>query len=614
MYATTEDVFSLKTVIQSFRNWPKIFRLFWTVEKGYFITIVILNIIQGLFPVGMLYVTQELVNAVSTGVGQDWDTIAISFLLFLSFILVKQLVTLLQNYVEGLFQSLLANRLREMVLDKASTLGLADFENAEVQDQLKRAQQETSYRPYQIFVLVLSILSGGISLVSTSLFLFFWKWWVVFILILFPLISFYSYFRLSQQEFYIHWNRAERERKGWYISYLLTHDRAFKEVQIYKLGPYLIKHFRDMIAQFFYEDKKIATSRLKTSLVFECLTIAMIAFMSFIAIKAAFLKEILLGNLVSYLQGITLTHSTSQSLMHSLIGLSQHNMYVEQLFLFLDRDSSDPVKQQKVAIPAAPRQNEPFVLESIEFVNVSFTYPETERLVLQNLSFTIKKGESLAIVGENGSGKTTLVKLLTLLYKDYEGQILINGTDLKAFDLDVIRTKIGVVFQDFMQYEMSVRNNVGFGNLALLQHDDKLYHALEQSGMRSLAEGLEEGLDTQLGKWFADGLQLSGGQWQRIAIARAFLRNADLYILDEPSASLDPLAEKEVFDAFNLLTKERMGIFISHRYSSAQYADRIMVLDQGRIVEFGTHSELIRLQQKYASLYNLQASPFVVHS
>ncbi|MED1956804.1 ABC transporter ATP-binding protein [Brevibacillus formosus] len=573
----------------------------------------ILNILQGLFPVGMLYVTQELVNAVSSGISQDGDTVVISFLFFISFILVKQLVTLIQNYVEGLFQSLLSNRLREMVLDKANAMGLADFENAEVQDQLKRAQQETSYRPYQIFELVLSIVSGVISLVSTSLFLIFWKWWVVFILVLFPLISFYSYLRLSQQEFYIRWSRAERERRGWYISHLLTHDRAFKEVQIYKLGSYLITQFRDMITQFFYEDKKIATIRLKTSLVFESLTIAMIGFMSFIAIKAAFLKEILLGNLVSYIQGITLTQTTSQSLMHSLIGLSQHNMFVEQLFLFLERNSSDPVKLQKVAI-TTPQENDPFVLESIEFVNVSFTYPETARPVLQNLSFKIRKGESLAIVGENGSGKTTLVKLLTLLYKDYEGQILINGTDLNAFDMEQIRAKIGVVFQDFMQYEMSIRNNVGFGDLSLLHQDDKLYHALEKSGMRSLAEGFEQGLDTQLGKWFTEGLQLSGGQWQRIAIARAFLRNADLYILDEPSASLDPMAEKEVFDSFNLLTKERMGIFISHRYSSAQYADQIMVLDQGRIVEFGTHTELIRLQQKYASLYNLQASPFVSQS
>ncbi|NQF13734.1 ABC transporter ATP-binding protein [Brevibacillus sp. HB1.3] len=613
MYGPTEDLFTLKTVIQSFRNWPKIFRLFWTVQKGYFITIVILNILQGLFPVGMLYVTQELVNAVSSGVSQEGDTVLISFLFFISFILVKQLVTLIQNYVEGLFQSLLSNRLREMVLEKANSMGLADFENADVQDQLKRAQQETSYRPYQIFELVLSIVSSVISLVSTSLFLIFWKWWVVFILVLFPLISFYSYLRLSQQEFYIRWSRAERERRGWYISHLLTHDRAFKEVQIYKLGSYLITQFRDMITQFFYEDKKIATTRLKTSLVFESLTIAMIGFMSFIAIKAAFLKEILLGNLVSYIQGITLTQTTSQSLMHSLIGLSQHNMFVEQLFLFLERDSSDPVKLQKVAI-TTPQENAPFILESIEFVNVSFTYPETGRPVLQNLSFRIRKGESLAIVGENGSGKTTLVKLLTLLYKDYEGQILINGTDLNAFDLEQIRAKIGVVFQDFMQYEMPIRNNVGFGDLSLLRHDEKLYHALEKSGMRSLAEGLEQGLDTQLGKWFTEGLQLSGGQWQRIAIARAFFRNADLYILDEPSAALDPVAEKEVFDAFNLLTKERMGIFISHRYSSAQYADRIMVLDQGRIVEFGTHSELIRLQQKYASLYNLQASPFVSQS
>ncbi|OUQ87003.1 ABC transporter ATP-binding protein [Brevibacillus brevis] len=613
MYGPTEDLFTLKTVIQSFRNWPKIFHLFWTVQKGYFITIVILNILQGLFPVGMLYVTQELVNAVSSGVSQEGDTVLISFLFFISFILVKQLVTLIQNYVEGLFQSLLSNRLREMVLEKANAMGLADFENAEVQDQLKRAQQETSYRPYQIFELVLSIVSNVISLVSTSLFLIFWKWWVVFILVLFPLISFYSYLRLSQQEFYIRWSRAERERRGWYISHLLTHDRAFKEVQIYKLGSYLITQFRDMITKFFYEDKKIATTRLKTSLVFESLTIAMIGFMSFIAIKAAFLKEILLGNLVSYIQGITLTQTTSQSLMHSLIGLSQHNMFVEQLFLFLERDSSDPVKLQKVTI-TTPQENDPFVLESIEFVNVSFTYPETEQPVLQNLSFQIRKGGSLAIVGENGSGKTTLVKLLTLLYKDYEGQILINGTDLNAFDLEQIRAKIGVVFQDFMQYEMPIRNNVGFGDLSLLHQDDKLYHALEKSGMRSLAEGLEQGLDTQLGKWFTEGLQLSGGQWQRIAIARAFLRNADLYILDEPSASLDPVAEKEVFDAFNLLTKERMGIFISHRYSSAQYADRIMVLDQGRIVEFGTHSELIRLQQKYASLYNLQASPFVSQS
>lgn len=276
------------------------------------------------------------------------------------------------------------------------------------------------------------------------------------------------------------------------------------------------------------------------------------------AVQATFVGQILVGNLVSLIQAITLTQSTSQSIVQGILSLCQNNLYIKQLFDFLDMPEEAETQTINQSLSA---------IQSIEFRNVSFRYPNTEVNAISNVSFTLSQGEKLAIVGRNGSGKSTIVKLLTHLYSEFEGEILINGHSIHEMDKDSFREKIGVVFQDFVHYEMAVRDNIGFGNVSSREMDEDIWTAIDKAGITDLVVSLPDKIDTLLGKWFEDGQQLSGGQWQRIAIARAFMRNADVYVLDEPSSFLDPHAEKEVFQKFDQLVNEKLGVFISHRLS-----------------------------------------------
>lgn len=310
----------------------------------------------------------------------------------------------------------------------------------------------------------------------------------------------------------------------------------------------------------------------------------------------------MLGNLISFIQAINLTQSTSQNIVQGILSLCQNNLYVKQLFDFLDMPEEDEVEEAEQRVSH---------IDSIEFRNVSFKYPNTPKNAISNISFKLNRNEKLAIVGKNGSGKSTIVKLITQLYSNFEGDILINGQSIRDLNKESFREKMGVVFQDFVQYEMTVKDNVGFGDVNQKENDQLVWKAIEQSGITKLINTLPNKLNTMLGKWFDDGQQLSGGQWQRVAIARAFMRNADVYILDEPSSYLDPHSEKEVFNKFEQLTHQKIGVFISHRLSSAKTADNIILLEEGRIIEAGSHDSLMRLNGTYAEMFDIQASSYL---
>ncbi|MGQ3477106.1 ABC transporter ATP-binding protein [Paenibacillus sp. TY11] len=599
----------ISSILGAIHQGLKLFALVFSMNKFYMVSSVFLHIFQGLMPVLTLMVMQNLLNGiVSSG---DIRLILLQFGFFIAIYVLKSAVTMSQTYVEGTLEAVLSKSLNIMIGEKSSSLGLADYENSEINDQLKRASQEASYRPYQLYTQMTGILSSLVTMLSSATLLFLWKWWVVVILFLISLVSVYSILKLNKEQFEIYMNRTPLYRQSWYMTFLLTNDRAVKEVKIFNMSTYLLKRYKDLLQRFFVEDRRILGKRVTITFMYSLLELAVLLGVVWLAIRETFEKKILVGSLYGYIQAIMLTQNQMQALIQGMVQFSQNNLYMEQLFLFLQLPTSDPVRRQKEqATLIVMDDSKGFCMEQISLDDVSFTYSGQTVPSIRNIDLTMSRGQTIAIVGKNGSGKSTLIKVLMQLYNDYEGSIKINGRSVHDYDLQLVQDKIGVVFQDFMHYEMSARHNIGFGSIERIEQDDELIYAAQCAAIDQIITKLPQGLDTQLGKWFEDGYQLSGGQWQRVAIARAFLRKADMYILDEPSSFLDPVAERDLLALFLELMKDSIGIFITHRISSARLAQKIVVMDNGEIVEQGTHKELMLLGGLYAEMYNIQANTF----
>ncbi|ASZ69627.1 ABC transporter ATP-binding protein [Bacillus cereus] len=600
-----EQGISLNKIRQSISHALKITRILWQINKVMFIAIIVLTVLQGLSPVVMLYITQELINSVVISWESGFKYVIQMFIIFSLFSVVNELVNTIHTYLTGLYETKISNEVTLSIVNKAKTLELEDFENAELQDQLKRAQEEAAYRPYATFQIILGMGTNLITLCAAAAYLITWKWWVALLLMVIPFTSFISFIKLSQAEFEINWNRASKFRLAWYYKYLQTNDKTFKEVKLYNIGGYLFQKLKKILDSFYAEDRFIAKRKLKLTLLFEIINLTVILSLTFLILKGAYSKEFLIGNIIGYIQAIRQTHSTSKSTILGIISFVQNAMYLEVLFDFLNWNNK---KKNSTMLLTNKVEDNLEEIKSVEFKNVSFTYPGMDTPSLKNVSFKIEQGDTLAVVGKNGSGKSTIVKLLTKMYHEYEGDILINNIPIQNIKEEILYKEISTVFQDFEKYEMPVRNNIGFGNISNMQDDQQLSIAAEKAGIKDVIESMPQKLDNQLGRWFAEGYQLSGGQWQRIAIARAFMRNATLCILDEPSAALDPISEKEVFETFKHLMEQKIGIFISHRYSSVRFADKILVLENGYAVEFGNHEQLLNEKGVYAELYDTQVA------
>jgi ATP-binding cassette, subfamily B, bacterial NisT/SpaT len=603
--AKREDVLmiSMANVLLAFRYWPRLFRILWRVGRLNVTGVFVLNALLGVMPVVSVYATQYLINRLTTLSGaQGVDVVLGAFAFFVTAALAAVFLRTINQYVEKMFESRLSNHVHLMIMDKAGMLGLADFEDSTVQDHLKHVVNEGKNRPFQIVKLILSITTNTVTLFSAAAMLMAWKWWVALLIVLLPCLSFYSFLRLGQEEFLNHWRRSSKMRESWYLSQILTRESTIKEIKLYQIGSFLMDKFRGILDSFYIQDRQMAGKRVRLTTFYQLFSQAVIFLLLFLALKAIVAKEILIGSFVGYLQAIRMTESASQSVVQDMLSFCQSNLYLQQLFAFLDYRSSSQAAHMEVSDGALA--DEPIV--SIEFRNVSFRYPGTVHYALQDVSFTLQQGETLAVVGRNGAGKSTLIKLLTRLYDQFQGEILINGIPIGQIDPDLLRRKIGTVLQDFTRYEMPMRLNIGFGDLAASEEDAKLWKAASDAGIDSLIRGFPHMLETQMGRLFEEGQQLSGGQWQRVAIARAYLRSADLYILDEPSSFLDPQAERDVFDRFRELVDGRIGLYITHRYSSVHIASKILVMDRGRVIELGSHRELMEAEGLYSHLYRLQ--------
>ncbi len=585
------------------KYWIRTIKLLFEVNKFYMIFIFILAVVQGFLPVATLLITQELINTLLISIGKSFSPVLYWFVLLVAVSLILVVLQIIQGYLQNILQLLLVYKLNVKLMEKSSELSLEDFEDSEIYDKLQRAQGEVGTRPFQIFTTLLSVITGIITLLSSAIVLITWKWWIVLLLIIVPFISTYYSLIIGKWEFDIQVKRTPTFRKSWYYSFLLTKDINYKEVKAFNLGGYLVGRYKKIYDDFLVVDKQIARRKAVVGLVFSCLEELIGHLITLFIIFVTFTGEILIGSLMAYMKAVGLCVSSFKSVFNSVASLLQSNLYIKQFFEFLDLKVTEHKMNEGELLQLKD-------IEKIEFRDVSFQYPSTKKYALRNVSFTIRKGQIIGIVGENGSGKSTLTKLLLRLYKVKEGQILINDQDINKYREEDIREKMSVVFQDYVKYELSVKDNIGFGNVKDLSNEERILKSAEMTGIKKLIDNFPKEINTQLGSWFSDSHQLSGGQWQRVAVARAFFKPADIYILDEPSSVLDPISEKDIFDKFFNVVKDKIGIFTSHRFSTIKIADEILVFNDGCLVATGSHDELIEKDEYYNVLYNIQASPF----
>ncbi|CCF16797.1 ABC transporter family protein [Brevibacillus laterosporus GI-9] len=594
---------TIRNVVASFSQWPSIFKLLYQTHPRYFVIVMILTIMSSLIPVGVIISTQALINAASAM--QGIYPLVIAFGVFALLSVLRDILKHVDGAYKALYQNLVSNHVNLLLIEKAIRLPYSSFEDAAINDQLQRARQDSTFRPYQLFQQVMNVISSIIILISVSAILITWRWWLAFILLLIPVSSIFSFVKIGQEEFMINHNRASDRRKQFYLLHLLTSDSSVKEIKIFQLGKFLANRYRQYYEVFFKQDKELVSRRTKVALWYQILTLVAVISMQFYVVSEMMLGMIPIGSLFAYIHAISYTQSTSTELMQTIFNMYQNNLYIDQLFKFL---AVPDEKGKKIEEKTSFSENNEF---GLEFRNVSFQYQGVETYALRNVSFLIRPGETLALVGENGSGKSTIVKLITQLYQPTEGEILYNGKSIYDYEEDEWRRKISAVFQDFIKYELPVKENIGLGNFQKANDESAILTACKLAGADKMIKQFPQQLNTQLGKIFADGYQISGGQWQRIAISRAYMRDANLYILDEPTAALDPQAEQEVFTRFRELTQQKMGLFISHRFSTVRYANHILVLKEGEIIEAGTHRELIANNGIYASLFHMQASSYL---
>ena len=578
----------------SMKNIPWLLRKIFSYNKGYLIFSICLAALMGVLPFVTMINTQIIMNTIQTGVEGQAQSIAINIAMFVGIGLLLEVITGVGAHVRGVYNEYLAYEVNSEVMAQTALFDLKDYEDAETYNLIQRAENEAGVRPYKVLMSVISLITVVMKLSTSVFILVSWQWWTVFVIIAFPVFSSLGFFKITKNEYQVEMNRTSKLRKTWYISHLLTKDSFVKEVKMFGLSNYLIELFKAERLGFFAENRNLSKKRSTFTSLYGIGNFLTSSGLIIFAIFQAMGGVILLGSLMLYLRTIKMVEEGVKGLISLCFSLYKDAMFLDALRTLLSHKPSD-YGQPKLVIDS---------IRSIELKNVSYSYQG--KAALQNISLMFHQGDKVAIVGHNGSGKTTLVKLLTGIYTDYTGEIRINGRDLKTIDTTSLRAQFAVLFQDFNKYEFSVADNIGLGKLDKLTEQSAIERAAVASGADGFINDLVGGYQQQLGTWFEGGVQLSGGQWQKLALSRAFMRDASVYVLDEPTSALDPMAEFELFERFSQATQEKIGLFITHRFMNAHFANRIVVLDGGQVVEDGRHEQLLANDGYYKRLYNLQ--------
>ena len=576
--------------------------LVWTTSRPLTITLALLTLVGGILPAVIAYIGQLIVDGVVTATqAANPDTRGVLLLVGLEALVVIAVAATQRGISasQSLLRGLLGQRVNVMILEKAMTLELAHFEDSEFYDKLTQARREASSRPLSLVNRTFGLVQNAISLTSYSVLLFAFSPWAVAILIAAGLPSFFAEAKFSGDAFRLFRWRSPDTRMQMYLETVIAREDGVKEVKLFQLGPRLLQRYRDIFNRLFVEDRKLTIRRDTWGFLLGLVSItALYAAYGWIVITTI-MGTITLGAMTMYLVLFRQGQSAVAAILSSVSGMYEDNLYLSNLYEYLEQPV--PTRHGDAAHGPEPARG-------LEFENVSFTYAGAKENALSNISLQIKPGESLALVGENGSGKTTLIKLLTRLYDPTEGRILLDGRDLQEWDVEALRRRVGVIFQDFGRYQFSVGENIGAGDVRHIDDKDRWQKAATTGLAAPFIEEMPDSYETQLGRWFKGGRELSGGQWQKIALSRAFMRSdADILVLDEPTAAMDASSEAEVFEHFRTASSSKMTILISHRFSTVRAAAQIIVIHQGKILERGTHESLLAEDGQYAHLFNLQA-------
>lgn len=557
------------------------------------IILLFVSIINSIIPYATMINTQILINKIQ--MTQSLENIIVNIIFYGILGLLSMIFLNLYNYMLIKYREYLYLHLNVLILEETKKFKLSDYENPTVYDLIQRAEQDIGMRPYNIIVSILSLFSGVINFFIAILIMTTWHWWIVIVFMFLPFVSFKYFNNITKYEYEIIYNRAQNERKSWYISHLLTKDDYIKEIRNLGLHDYLMNRFKKLRKLFFVQNININKKKTIFTALYDLLNLLISFSIVILASFEAVTGVILVGNLMTYINTSSKIETSIRNIVNAMFSLYQEAMYVDNISNYLSYDVNNDEGTTQIS-----------TIDTIEFRNVSFKYQNQNKYVLRGINLKIKKGDTIALVGKNGSGKSTLIKILSGQYSDFEGEVLINNIDIKQIDKQSLFKQINILFQDFNKFQFTIKENIGFGNLDELNNLSKIKECANISGANEFIDKLEDGYLQQVGSWFNDGVQLSGGEWQKLGISRLLMKNGDCYILDEPTAALDPVSEYEFFIRLKNNLNNKIGIFITHRFINAKFATKILVIEEGEIREYGTHVELIKSDGLYAKMFKLQ--------
>jgi ATP-binding cassette subfamily B protein len=592
--------------VAALRHVPPLLRLVFETHRGYTAAILALRVVRAFVPLAVLWVGKliidEVVAAMAEPAATDWWRLGGLVGLELGIAVVGEGLARLSSLLESLLGDLFSNRISVRLMRHAATLDLAQFEDAETYDHLERARRQTVNR-IGLLALLLTTTQDLITLASLAGVLLLQLPWLMLLLVVAVVPAFLGEAHFAALGYSLLFSWTPERRLLDYLRYMGASDESAKEVKLFGLSRFLVDRYAKLSHQFYEANKRLAVRRNVVSTALVSLgTIGYYAAYAVI-IYLTVMGRFTIGALTFLAGSFRQSRDLIQRILLSLSQIYEQSLYLRDLFGFFD------VRPRVLSRPGARPVPVP-IARGFEFHDVGFRYPGSDRWAVRHLTFTIGPAERVALVGENGAGKTTLVKLLARLYDPDEGRILLDGVDLRDYDLESLWKNVGVIFQDFVRYDFVLRENIGVSQIEALADEARIREAARRSLAESVAGRLEKGYEQMLGRRFEGGVELSGGEWQKVALGRAYLREAQVLILDEPTAALDARAEYEVFLRFAELTKGKMAVLISHRFSTVRMADRILVLKDGELVEQGTHEDLVGGGGLYAELFSLQAAGY----